>query len=34
MEIGSSIKEQRELKNGSQDELAEILNISHQSIFK
>lgn len=34
MEIGSSIKEQRELKNGLQDELAEILNISHQSIFK
>lgn len=34
MEIGSSIKEQRELKNWSQDELAEILNISRQSISK
>lgn len=34
MEIGSRIKEQRELKNWSQDELAEILNISRQSISK
>ena len=34
MEIGTRIKEQRELKNWSQDELAEILNISRQSISK
>lgn len=34
MEIGPRIKEQRELKNWSQDELAEILNISRQSISK
>lgn len=34
MEIGSRIKEQREFKNWSQDELAEILNISRQSISK
>ncbi|TFV23819.1 XRE family transcriptional regulator [Staphylococcus saprophyticus] len=34
MEIGLRIKEQRELRNWSQDELAEILNISRQSISK
>ena len=34
MEIGTRIKEQCELKNWSQDELAEILNISRQSISK
>lgn len=34
MEIGKKIKEQREQKNWSQDDLAEILNISRQSISK
>ncbi len=34
MEIGTKIKEQREQKNWSQDDLAEILNISRQSISK
>lgn len=34
MEIGSKTKEKREQKHWSQDELAEILNISRQSISK
>ncbi|KRG11010.1 helix-turn-helix domain-containing protein [Staphylococcus sp. NAM3COL9] len=34
MEIGKKIKEQREQKNWSQNNLAEILNISRESISK